>query len=630
MGLRKFIDILERQGELIRIKGFVDPVLEIAEVTDRFSKQPGGGKALLFENTGTAFPVLTNMMGSERRICSALGISSLDESVTVMEQFFRHLTAPKKNLRDKVRFLSELRHFASWMPKSAGGRGPCQDVVHVDPDLDIFPVLKCWPADGGRFITLPVVHTRDPHTGIRNAGMYRMQVLDARHTGMHWHRHKTGARHYSAYRQANRIMPVAVTLGGDPVYAYSAIAPLPDNVDEYILAGFLRRSKVRMVRCITQDMEVPADADIVIEGFVDPSEEPVLEGPFGDHTGFYSLADRYPRFHVTCITHRKDAVYPATVVGIPPQEDVYFSKATEKIFLIPIKTAMLPEIKNIHMPEPGTSHNLALIQIQKTYPGQGHKTIHSLWGAGQMMFNKILVVTDIPVCDYPELIRQVLKRIDLHTDIIIGKGPLDVLDHTSPHFSFGSKAGIDATSKWPEENSRNVMDANSGNYLAPLDKDVLSAGYPAVTDWNLSLLNDNIPVVVLGIHKPDKHLSDKLGKQLLCDRRFGAVKIFILLDDTADIHHLHTVCWLTCANTDPERDILMAGDNRQQMVVDACPKLPGTYGFERNWPNVVASSEETVAAVNAKWEQWNLGNPISSPSLKFIRMKHGDGAVCES
>ncbi len=620
MSLKNFINLLEQQGELIRIKKFVDPVLEIAEITDRFSKQPGGGKALLFENTGTDFPVLTNAMGSERRICAALGLSSLDEAATMMDQFFKGLTAPKKGLWDKVKFLSELKQVASWMPKQKGGRGACQEVIHTHPDLSTLPILKCWPADGGRFVTLPMVHTKDPHTGIRNVGMYRMQVFDGQNTGMHWHRHKTGARHYQEYKQLGKIMPIAVCLGGDPAYTYSATAPLPDNIDEYILAGFLRRKKVQLVRCITQDIEVPSDIDIVIEGYVDPAEDLIWEGPFGDHTGFYSLADWYPRFHVTCITHRKDAIYPATIVGIPPQEDVYFSRATEKIFLAPIKMAMLPEIEDMNLPEPGTSHNLALIQIKKNYPGQGHRTIHSLWGAGQMMFNKIMVVTDMPINDYWELARKTLQRIDLHTDVILGKGPLDVLDHASSHFSFGSKIGIDATEKFSEElQSKSEVVPNIMNFPAIEE---LAKDYPAITRWNINLMGKEIPVVLLSVVDPGIELSGKLKQQLLTDNRLVAAKIFVLLDQMIDTSDLYKTVWWICSNIDPERDIAFAAKGRQQMVIDACMKLPNTYGFSRDWPNVVASSKDTIIAIDQKWNQLGIGDFIQSPSLPFVEMPH--------
>jgi len=608
--MNNFIRLLEQQGELHRIKQFVDPVLEISEITDRFCKQPDGGKALLFENTGTAFPVLTNAIGSNRRMCAALGVNNLDEAATQIEKLFKNITAPQKGCLKKFSLLAELGRVASWMPKTVKGRGVCQEIIHRDPDLGILPILKCWPADGGRFVTLPMVHTKDPHTGIRNVGMYRMQVIDGQTTGMHWHCHKTGARHYREYKALGKRMPVVVALGGDPAYIYSSTAPLPDNVDEYILAGFLRKRKVRLVRCITQDVEVPEDVDIVIEGYIDPAEDLFLEGPFGDHTGFYSLTDLYPRFHVTCITHRKDAIYPATIVGIPPQEDVWIAKATERIFLTPIKLAMLPEVRDMNMPVPGVAHNLALVQIEKTYPGQGLKTIHSLWGAGQMMFNKMLLVTDLPVDNYRELARQTLSRIDFHNDLVFGKGPLDVLDHSSPHFAFGSKLGIDAT-KPP------LPPPKGGNTSLRGGKGGL---------WNLSLLDDNIPIAILAIHEPNAELTTLIGQQLLDDEQLSSVKIFILLDDTVDIHDFDTVCWLACANIDPERDIKLASAPRQQLVADACMKYPHSYGFPREWPNVVTASEATIRAIDEKWEGLGLGNFVSSPSLKFLKVKMGEGA----
>ena len=610
MSVRKFISLLEEKGELIRIKNFVDPVYEIAEITDRFSKQSGGGKALLFENTGTKFPVLTNAMGSDSRMCAALGVAQLDDAAGLIENLFKQITAPKKGWKDKFRLLSEVGRV---VPKSVKGKGACQQVVCQNPDLAILPVLKCWTHDGGRFITLPMVHTKDPRTGIRNVGMYRMQVYDAKTTGMHWHRHKTGARHYNEYKALGiKRMPIAVALGGHPAYTYSSTAPLPENIDEYILAGFLRKKNVRLVRCLTQDIEVPEDVDIVIEGYVDTEEDLFMEGPFGDHTGFYSLADLYPRFHVTCITHRKDAVYPATIVGIPPQEDAWIQKASERIFLAPIKLAILPEVKDMNIPAQGVAHNLTMIQIDKTYPGQGLKAIHSLWGAGQMMLNKALIVTDEPVDNYRLLAKQTLERIDFHTDLVFSKGPLDVLDHSSPRFAFGSKLGIDATRKLPEEQNDTLY------YKQPEAPVILPsfASYSAVTAWNLSLLDDGIPIVILAVSKPNSELIASIGVQLFAEE-LASIKVFILLDEWVDIFDLDTVCWLTCTNIDPERDIRLASPPRQQIIADACMKYPHSYGFPREWPDVVTSSQKTIQEIDEKWEKLGLGEFLPSPSLKM-------------
>lgn len=390
--LKEFTDLLESKGELIRIKEFTDPVLEIAEITDRVSKQPGGGKALLFENTGTQFPVLTNMMGSQSRVALALGINSFSEITDYMDNLMKELMQERGSLLEKLKLLPHLREAAGWLPKKFKGHAPCQESVLFKPELSRLPILKCWPGDGGRFITLPMVHTKDPETGIKNLGMYRMQVLSEESTGMHWHRHKTGAKHFSKCKSGQ--FPVAITLGGDPVYTYAATAPLPEGIDEYLFAGFLRNRAVQLTDCLTQPLQVPADCDFVIEGYIEKSEQLVVEGPFGDHTGFYSLEDLYPKLHITCISHKKDAIYPATLVGIPPQEDKYIAIATEKIFLTPIQLTMVPEILDLHLPEEGVGHNIAVVKIDKSYPGQAIKVAHALWGAGQMMFNKIMIITD--------------------------------------------------------------------------------------------------------------------------------------------------------------------------------------------------------------------------------------------
>lgn len=445
-GLKEYIRFLEAKGELRRIPEFTDPVLEIACATDIESKKPGGGKALLFENTGTAFPVLTNMMGSEARIRYALGVDALEAVGPQIDALLAQVLAPKKGLRDKLRMLPLLNRAAAWMPRIRKGPAPCQESVQYAAQLSQLPVLQCWPQDGGRFITLPLVHTVSPVTGIRNVGMYRMQVLDDATTGMHWHPHKTGAKHLS---ESTHRLPVAVCLGGDPVYSYAATAPLPEGIDEYLLAGFLRGKPVELVKCFTQELLVPADCDFVIEGYVQKSEDPFMEGPFGDHTGFYSLEDLYPKFHVTCITHRLDAVYPATVVGIPPMEDKYIQEATEKIFLSPIRLAIAPEIEDLYLPEEGVGHNFAVVRIRKQYEGHAFKVANALWGAGQMMFNKFLLVVDeeIDIRDQDRVLEAVCRNVDVPNDLLFSRGPLDVLDHTSPEPGFGGKLCIDATRK---------------------------------------------------------------------------------------------------------------------------------------------------------------------------------------
>ncbi|MCU0363745.1 MAG: menaquinone biosynthesis decarboxylase [Bacteroidales bacterium] len=423
-GLNSFVRHLDESGELERIKPFVNPELEITEITDRIAKSEG--KALLFENTGTAFPLLINAFGSESRMADAIGRNNLGEAGAEILDLFSMLTGPSRSFKGGLKSLSQLLRLASFMPSRSRWKGSCQEVVINDPDLSVFPVLRCWPFDGGRFITLPMVHTVNPDTGSSNVGMYRMQVTGKTTAGMHWQRHKTGAAHYEAWKNKGGRMPVSVTLGGDPVYTYAATAPLPENISEYILAGFLRKRKVQLVRCLTNNLYVPADADIVIEGYVDTSEAMIWEGPFGDHTGFYSLADWYPVFHVTCISHRRDAVYPATIVGVPPQEDAWFARATERLFLAPVKMALLPEVSDFHMPDAGVAHNLVVVRIRKSYPGQGMKVISSLFGAGQMMFSKYIVVVsgDVDIRNYRELFVNISVNTSMASDLVFGKGPL--------------------------------------------------------------------------------------------------------------------------------------------------------------------------------------------------------------
>ncbi|MBL7698971.1 MAG: menaquinone biosynthesis decarboxylase, partial [Chitinophagaceae bacterium] len=501
-----FIDTLEKAGELLRIKTYVNPRLEMAEITDRMSKTPGGGKALLFENTGYNMPVLMNAYGSEKRICLALGVSHLDDTAREIESLFKLLSAPKENIIDKLKLLPKLGEFASWMPKSRSGRGECQEVVMSYPDITKLPVITCWPKDGGPFVTLPVIHTRDPLTKSRNVGMYRMQVFGPTLTAMHWHKHKVSAKHFNEYKKLGIKMPVAVALGGDPVYAYSATAPLPENVDEYMLAGFLRKKKVELVKCLTQDIEVPADADIVIEGYVDPHDELIWEGPFGDHTGYYSLPDWYPRFHITAITHKKNPVYPATIVGIPPQEDAWLGKATERIFLAPIKMTMVPEIVDMEMPVEGVFHNLVITKINKEYAGQGQKVMNAMWGAGQMMFNKILVLTGSPdssnndefrLSDYKKVAQEVFKNMNPATDIYFSQGPMDVLDHSCSKLGFGGKMCIDGTFKFEEEKDEPV----AGQFEKKIDQEKIKSIFPEIRKINDQLLAIDIPCIIVSVKK---------------------------------------------------------------------------------------------------------------------------------
>jgi len=622
-GLSDFIRHLEKNDDLNRINIFVDPVLEIAEVTDRITK--AGGKALLFENTGTNFPVLINAFGSENRMSLALGRKNPEEAGLDIEKTFSKITAHSGNILKKLSRLPYLIKLSGLIPVKSSVRGKCHHVIHNDPDLDILPVLKCWPFDGGRFVTLPVVHTYHPETGNTNAGMYRMQILDKTTTAMHWQLHKTGANHFAAWKKAGRRMPVSVTLGGDPVYTYSATAPLPENIDEYILAGFLRGKRVRLVKCITNDIYVPEDADIVIEGYVDPDEELVWEGPFGDHTGFYSLADWYPRFHVTCITHSKNAVYPATIVGIPPQEDSYLTKATETIFLAPVKMTLLHEIEDMHMPDPGIAHNLLIVKIRKNYPGQGMKVINSIFGAGQMMFTKYLVVVSgsIDIRNYRELVQSIFMNTDFQADLIFSRGPLDVLDHSSDTFAFGGKLGIDATVKTPEEKPDNAKlpETESSHLMAGINK-ILNGNL--INAFNISVLDSNIPLLIVSVDR--SAVRDILAKVVIAlkDERIGEqIRLIIAVDHTVDVNDIFSVAWQLLGNSDPVRDHHFI--SQTSLLIDGTIKAFQPGGFKRRWPNIVCSNKATICNVDNKWEQLGLGSLIKSPSLYFSKLIRSDG-----
>jgi 4-hydroxy-3-polyprenylbenzoate decarboxylase len=447
--LNEFISALDRERQLARIAEPVSPDLEIAAVTDRVSKSPGGGPALLFERpTGYDVPVAVNLFGSDRRICMALGVKHLDELASEIEE----LTSPKMpaGLLDTLKMLPMVNRLRDLMPKTVSSAA-CQEVVRKNGSLDDLPILKTWPEDGGRYITFPLVFTKDPETGMRNIGTYRMQVFDGRSTGMHWQRHKGGAQHYRVAERLKRRLPVAVALGPDPALAYSATAPMPEGLDELLLAGFLRRERVEIVKCVTVDLEVPASSQIVLEGYVEPGERR-REGPFGDHTGFYSHPDDYPVFHLTCITHRKHPVYLTTVVGIPPMEDYYLGKASERIFL-PLIRKTLPEIVDMHFPAAGIFHNIVIVSIDKRYPGHARKIMNAFWGLGQLMFSKTIIVVDkeVDVQNEAEVAWIVGTHYDPERDIQFTRGPVDDLEDASDLPAYGSKMGIDATRKWPSE-----------------------------------------------------------------------------------------------------------------------------------------------------------------------------------
>jgi len=448
--LRDFLHKLEKKDELKRVSTEVDPVLEITEISDRVVK--AGGPALLFERPkGSRVPVVTNLVGTARRMNLALEVESLEEVASRVRSFI-DVQSPQ-GLLEKVKMLPKLAELGSFFPKSVRS-GECQEVVRTENfSLDEFPILQCWPQDGGRYITWPMVITKNPETGKRNVGCYRMQVFDGRTTGMHWQTQKHGAEHFRSARAKNREgrLEVAVAIGADPATALAGILPVPPDMDEFLFSGFLRRDPVELVTCKTVDLEVPANAEIVLEGYVELSEMRT-EGPFGDHTGFYSLEGQFPVFHIQCITHRKEPVYLTTIVGPPPQEDFFIGHAIERIFL-PVMKMQYPEIVDVAMPAEGIFQNLMIVSIRKSYPGQARKIMNAIWSLGQAMFTKVVLVVDhdVNVQDGGEVVWKALCAIDPERDIQFVLGPVDTLDHAARRQDFGSKMGIDATRKWPEE-----------------------------------------------------------------------------------------------------------------------------------------------------------------------------------
>ena len=613
MRLREFIDKLEAEGELLRIKAKVDTRFEMCEIVDRISKCEGGGKAVLFENSGTAYPVLMNMMGSDRRMAMALGVDSLDDISRRIDNILKGVMSPKHSLWEKLQMLPLLKDVSKWFPQRSTKRGECQEVVWQGEDVDLgkLPIITSWPHDGGAFITLPMVVTADPETGIPNLGMYRMQIFDNRTTGMHWHRHKTGARHYDAYKRLGRRMPVSVAIGGDPTYIYSATAPMPDNMDEMLLAGMLREKPVKLVKCLTNDLWVPADCDFVLEGYVDTSEDLTIEGPFGDHTGFYSLTDLYPKFHIEAITSRHDAVYPATIVGVPPMEDAYIAKATERIFLAPIRLTVQPEVRDLYMPIEGTAHNIALVSIVKRYLGQANKVAQGLWGAGQMMFNKYMVIAP-EECDIRSK-EEVLKRIaslDPHKNLIWSEGILDVLDHATATTGYGSKLAIDLTE----------VDATPRSFDVPRTAKPMGG----VELFNTELAK-SYGILILYAER-EYHDTIDVERYIL-ENNFSQMKVVALFDNgAAGYMSLSDLLWLAAANTDPKRDIRIVGET---IIIDARSKRPGYGANPPRFPNVVTSHPDTIHHVDNRWQEYGIGELIESPSRRYRKLWLAESAQWE-
>jgi 4-hydroxy-3-polyprenylbenzoate decarboxylase len=594
--LQEFMLQLESVGELQRIKAPVSKDLEITHITDLASKSPGGGRALLFERVlDSSFPVLTNAFGSERRICMALGVPDLDTLSERLHSFVG--MEPPKSLGDTLRLLPLGLELIRFLPRTVK-KAPCQEVAWIGRQIDLgrLPVLKCWPQDGGPFITLPVVITRSLETRRRNAGMYRLQVYDDRTTGMHWHIHKDGSHYFQEYRKRGKRMPVAVAIGTDPATTYAATAPLPRGMDEMILAGFIRRKPVPMVKCLTVDLEVPAEAEFILEGYVDP-DELKIEGPFGDHTGYYSLVGEYPVFHVTAVTHRRNPVYSATIVGRPPMEDCYLARATERIFL-PLLTAIMPEIRDFWMPWEGVFHNVTVISIEKEYPGHARRVMSAMWGQGQMSFCKALVLVDseVDLGNPRKVLESLLDQVDLESDLYVSEGVLDVLDHSAPEPLFGGKLGIDATHRFHGEKSRRPIgvplpipsQAAIDHSLRDISE-LLAAFY-------VPPLNVENRLLLIGFHKDGVTSGRDLAERILNHETLTPFSIIILYDVSIDLRDASLTLWKLFNNVDPKRDLIRRAN---RLVIDATKKGPED-GHHRPWPDDIVMDPAVAERVRMR------------------------------
>ena len=597
--LREFIDRLEFENELIRIQEQVSPILEIAEITDRVSKQPSGGKALLFENVeGSSIPVLINAFGSQKRMNAALGVHNIEEISKRIERYLK--IQPPTTLLDKAKLLPMLLQAAQFPPTLFGGaKAPCQEVVHLNNNvnLDQIPILQCWPQDAGRFITLPIVINRSADHKVKNVGLYRMQIYDSKTTGMHWHIHKDGAHFFHEYKKQNKVMEVAVAIGADPASCYAASAPLPYGIDEFLLAGFIRKKSVSLVKCKTVDLEVPANAEIILEGFIDPSEMR-LEGPFGDHTGYYSQDGDYPVFHLTAITHRKDPIYLTTIVGKPPQEDFYLGRATERIFL-PLLRTQLPEIVDMDMPVEGVFHNCVIVSFDKRYPMQSRRLMSALWGLGQMSFVKTIITVDsnINVHNYEELVKLLLDKVNFKLDLFFSEGVLDVLNHGSDNMLYGSKLGIDLTEKIEGEPGYGESKPTTSNNSQLPSKEEVKSQFPDLKDCRILSINTQRSVAYVALNKTQPHQAKKFIKAFFNVSEFSAINIVIVLEGHVKLDNDSIVMWKFFNNLDPKRDFYFEGD---RLAIDVTQKLK-QEGYQQNWPEEIEMSEEIKKRVDKKW-----------------------------
>ena len=598
--LREFIEQLEINNELIRITDQVSPILEISEITDRISKQGGGGKALLFENVeGSKIPVLINAFGSTKRINLALGVQNIEKIPTDIDKYLK--IVPPSSLLEKIKLLPMLLEAAAFPPKIvSSNQALCQEIIYSGDDIDLekLPILQCWPSDAGRFITFPIVINRSIDRKLRNVGLYRMQVYDKKTTGMHWHIHKDGAHFFHDFRKANKVMECAVAIGADPTVCYAASAPLPYGIDEFLFAGFIRKSPVPLVKCKTVDLEVPATAEIVLEGFIDPSEMK-LEGPFGDHTGYYSQDGDYPVFHITAITHRKNPIYLTTLVGKPPQEDFYLGKATERIFL-PLMRTQLPEIIDMNMPAEGVFHNLVIISIEKRFPMQARRLMSALWGMGQMSFVKTIVVFDhtVDIQDTSILLDKLFNQIDFTHDLFFSEGILDVLNHASDRAVYGSKLGIDLTEKikGEDEFKRTLTNISSPPSLSP--ENIIET-FTEITSCKIIEKKNNHKVALATIDKKFINQGLSLIEKFMSDDNFSLITVLVILEGHENINDSSTVMWKILNNIDPKRDIHLF---KNRIGIDVTCKT-GEKNYAQIWPEEITMSSQVIKTVDQKWKK---------------------------
>ncbi|HYF50957.1 MAG TPA: menaquinone biosynthesis decarboxylase [Planctomycetota bacterium] len=623
--LREFLRAIEAKGELLRVKEKVSPILEISEWTDRVVKK--NGPALLFENVeGSSMPVAINLFGTPARTAMALGVDDLNKIGDEIQALLHQ--RPPESIVEKLKMIPLLMKIANFPPRKVKS-APCQEVVYADEkvDLSMLPALKCWPDDGGRYFTLTNVFTKDPK-GLPNCGMYRIQIFDRNTCAMHWHMHHDGARHFREWEKLGKRMPVAVAIGGDPAVVYAATAPMPPGIDEMFLAGFIRKRPVEMVPCVSQpDLFVPAEAEIILEGYLQPGERR-REGPFGDHTGFYSLADDYPVFHITAITTRKNPIYQTIVVGTPPMEDTYLGKATERIFL-PFLKLTLPEINDYNLPEFGVFHNCAIFSIKKSYPQHARKLMHAIWGLGQIMFTKIIIVVDegVNVQNLDEVFHHVGTNCDFSRDVEIVKGPTDILDHASQHYGWTGKIGIDATRKWKDEGITRswpeTIPVDESAKKRALDERaalpaLIKSAHPDITAANVRPFGDYTHWAFIATRKSAPHNARKVLQALWSLEQSRSIKAAIIVDENVDVQDQEAVLFHVGANCDFCRDVeIVKGaaepiDHASQtegevgkLGIDATKKLKDE-GFVREWPDYIVMSDEVKRKVAEQMKKVGL------------------------